>query len=144
MKKANNGKWSNANPRSSGNDEAFRKAVPAAVMAKFERLEATHKNSMENAPFFIGAVLAGNFAGLSSGAEFLLYVMLCWFANLGATDTLNTATGAFLALRVLYIFSYANISTNKMSFIRSAIWIASVSVLFRLYWLAGNALAARG
>lgn len=33
---------------------------------RYERAEAAHANGMENAPFFIGAVLAGNFAGLDA------------------------------------------------------------------------------
>ncbi|PVI06631.1 hypothetical protein DM02DRAFT_609811 [Periconia macrospinosa] len=121
MKKANNGKWNNANPRGTG--ETNKRAVPAAVQAKFERMEASHANSMENAPFFIGAILAGNQAGLSS-------------------DTMNTAAGLFLALRVLYLFAYANIARTRYSYVRSLLWALSMAVLIRLYWAAGDKLIA--
>ena len=45
----------------------YRKTTPAALFARYERAEAAHRNGMENAPFFIGAMLAGNWAGLSAG-----------------------------------------------------------------------------
>ncbi|CAI6335895.1 unnamed protein product [Periconia digitata] len=123
LKNANNGRWNNANPRSAQNGENWRKSIPAAVISKYERLEAAHSNSMENAPFFIGAVIAGNLAGLSS-------------------DTMNTATMSFLALRVLYVIAYGTIKSTKYSYIRSLIWAVSTGVLMRLYWQAGNKLIA--
>lgn len=67
MLKANNGKWNNVNPRGADTNPSYQKSVPAETYAKFERAEAAHKNSMENAPFFVGAVLAANMAGVSAG-----------------------------------------------------------------------------
>lgn len=65
IKKSNNNKWNNHNPRSTETNDRYKKAVPSDVYAMYERAEAAHKNSIENAPLFIGAVLSGNLAGLS-------------------------------------------------------------------------------
>lgn len=46
MKKANNNKWNNANPRGSETDERYKKSVPAQIYATYERAEAAHKNGM--------------------------------------------------------------------------------------------------
>lgn len=62
-KKANKGFWDNTNPRNTGYLE---KNIPKEALAKYERAEAAHANGMENAPYFIGAVLAGNLAGLDA------------------------------------------------------------------------------
>lgn len=62
-KQANNGHWDNTNPR---NTSYLEGKVPKEALARYERAEAAHLNGMESAPFFIGAVLAGNFAGLEA------------------------------------------------------------------------------
>ena len=62
-KKANKGFWDNTNPRNIGYLE---KNISKEALAKYERAEAAHANGMENAPYFIGAVLAGNLAGLDA------------------------------------------------------------------------------
>lgn len=62
-RKANKGFWDNTNPRNTGYLE---KNIPKEALAKYERAEAAHANGMENAPYFIGAVLAGNLAGLDA------------------------------------------------------------------------------
>ena len=67
LKKANNGKFNNANPRGNDTLASYKKTVPSDVLGCFERAKAAHSNMMENAPFFVGAVLAGNMARLSAG-----------------------------------------------------------------------------
>jgi uncharacterized MAPEG superfamily protein len=67
LKKANNGKFNNANPRGAETLAAYKKTVPSDVLGLCERSKAAHANMMENAPFFVGAVLAGNMVGLSAG-----------------------------------------------------------------------------
>jgi uncharacterized MAPEG superfamily protein len=67
LKNANNGNYNNVNPRGADTIAAYKKTVPSDVLGCFERAKATHSNMMENAPYFIGAVLAGNVAGLSPG-----------------------------------------------------------------------------
>lgn len=74
MKKANNNRWDNRNPRGTDTNAAYAKAVPAEVYARFERAEAAHKNAMENVPWFVGAVALGNWAGLSA-SEFLVFLV---------------------------------------------------------------------
>lgn len=73
VKKANNGKFNNVNPRAPDTLAAYKKTVPSDVLGCFERGKAAHANLMESAPFFIGAVLAGNMVGLSAGMPRSLY-----------------------------------------------------------------------
>ncbi|ORY08715.1 hypothetical protein BCR34DRAFT_569499 [Clohesyomyces aquaticus] len=124
IKAANNKKWDNANPRGLETADRYQKAVPKDVWCRFERAEAAHKNLLENAPFFVGAILLGNMAGLSA-------------------VTHNSAM-AYLGIRVLYTLTYIKVSGQGLSRLRTALWAASTAVLFRLVWKAGNVIAARG
>ncbi|KAF2275913.1 uncharacterized protein EI97DRAFT_458911 [Westerdykella ornata] len=122
VKRANNNKWNNANPRGTSTTNTYQKCVPEATFARFERAEAAHKNLMENAPFVVGAVAVGNWAGLGSG-------------------TLNTVLGTYLALRVLYVAFYINVTSNKYSYLRTLVWTASTTLLMGLFVKAGNKIA---
>ncbi|KAF2192445.1 hypothetical protein K469DRAFT_735448 [Zopfia rhizophila CBS 207.26] len=122
IKKANNKKWDNCNPRGVDTAAKYQKSVPAEVFAKFERAEAAHKNMMENAPLFIGAVIAGNIAGLPA-------------------STLNAATGVYLALRIVYIGLYIKVTRQKYSYLRTTTWFIFTAVLFGLFIKASNKLA---
>jgi uncharacterized MAPEG superfamily protein len=64
IKSANNKKWNNANPRGAETCELYKKVVPRDVFQRFERAEAAHKNLMEGAPWFIGAIVLGNAMGM--------------------------------------------------------------------------------
>ncbi|KAF1936536.1 hypothetical protein EJ02DRAFT_82764 [Clathrospora elynae] len=119
LKKANNNQRDNTNPRSTANLEHFQKVVTADIFAKSERAEACHLNGMENAPFFIGAVVVGNFVGLGA-------------------STMNIISGTYLGLRVLYSILYINTTTQKASFARSGVWFAGVVLLVTTYVKAGN------
>ncbi|KAF9699055.1 hypothetical protein EKO04_002997 [Ascochyta lentis] len=119
-KKANKGFWDNTNPRRTGYLE---KNIPKDVFAKYERAEAAHTNGMENAPYFIGAVLAGNFAGLDA-------------------STMNIYTGVYIGLRALYNILYVNTTTLKNSRARSLVWIAGLLTIFTLYIKAANKVLA--
>ncbi|CAN9263861.1 unnamed protein product [Alternaria alternata] len=112
FKKGANGQLDNANPRGASTLEFYRKCCPGPLYTKAERAEACHKNNMENAPFFIGAILAGNLAGLDSGA--------------------------YIGLRLVYSFMYVKIQTNTPSYLRSITWTASVAVLMTMFVKAGN------
>ena len=70
FKAATNGQRDNTNPRGASTLEHYRKCTPEAIYAKAERAEACHQNNMENAPFLIGAVLAGNAVGLDTSKSF--------------------------------------------------------------------------
>jgi uncharacterized MAPEG superfamily protein len=73
FKAATNGHRNNANPRGTSTLSHYRKICSKDVFEKAERAEACHMNSMENAPFFVGAVVAGNLAGLPPSTPFLGY-----------------------------------------------------------------------
>ena len=122
IKKANNGRWNNANPKSTAYHATMEKSVPAEVFATYERSEAAHKNAMENLPLFATAVILGNMAKLPA-------------------NTLNTVVGAYLGLRVAYTFAYINTTSQRLSFVRTGIWAASVSSLIYLLVRSGNVLA---
>ncbi|RDL41009.1 Uncharacterized protein BP5553_00988 [Venustampulla echinocandica] len=104
IKKANNGRWDNTNPRSSNWDDTLRKSTPAEVYGRFTRAEAAHNNGLENLPLFVGAILAANLAKLS-------------------TRDVNTFAAAYLGLRVVYTLLYINVTRNRSSFWRTGIWI---------------------
>ncbi|KAF2867956.1 hypothetical protein BDV95DRAFT_501944 [Massariosphaeria phaeospora] len=124
MKSANNNKFDNVNPRGSEASAKYQKAIPAAVYTRFERAEAAHKNALESAPLFIGAVLAGTVVGLPAGF-------------------LNAAIGSYLGLRIVYTALYINVTTRKYSFARTLTWAASTLLLFGIYIKAGNKTIAQ-
>lgn len=119
IKKANNGRRNNANPRSVDTHQHYKKVCPAAVWARWERAEAAHNNALENAPLFIGTIIIGNVVGLSP-------------------DTLNIATGVALGLRLVYTLLYIGISKNKPSYARSMVWAGFVGTLVTVLIKAGN------
>ncbi|KAF1958558.1 hypothetical protein CC80DRAFT_591513 [Byssothecium circinans] len=123
IKKSNNGKWDNVNARGTGTVASYQKVASAEVFARFERAKAAHKNGLESAPFFIGAMIAGNLAGLPA-------------------DTMNFAAGGFLALRILYTFVYINTTRQRYSYFRSFTWWVGSLLWLRIYWKAGNKLSA--
>ncbi|KAH7126941.1 hypothetical protein B0J11DRAFT_526813 [Dendryphion nanum] len=125
IKKSNNNNFNNANPHSLTTTAEYQKTVPAKVFARYERAEAAHHNAMENAPFFVGAVVLGNWVGLEHG-------------------TMNFATGAVLLLRLVYTLLYIRIEKTQFSHARSAVWAAGVGVLMGLYIKAGNVVVGRG
>jgi uncharacterized MAPEG superfamily protein len=102
MKKANNGRWNNSNPRSSKGDAILREPTPAEVYGRYERAEAAHKNGMENLPVFVGAVLAGNIANVN-------------------TSTLNAFVVSYLCLHLAYTVVYISVSSHRFSLFRTAI-----------------------
>lgn len=141
-KKANNGHWDNTNPR---NTSYLEQKVPKEALARYERAEAAHANGMENAPFFIGAVLAGNFAGLDASKYpgNWKYTRSWNYAD-EDTATLNAYTGVYIGLRVLYNVLYVRTTTLKSSRARSLVWLVSTVSLFVLYFKAANRMLARG
>jgi uncharacterized MAPEG superfamily protein len=115
---ATNGKWNNASPRSSSWNSELQKSVPAKTLALFERLEAIHNNALENLPIFIGAVLAGNVAGLGE-AEMNAFVV------------------SYLALRVVYTGIYARGTSQKGSFVRTVVWFTNLILAMGVFVRAG-------
>jgi hypothetical protein len=66
LKKVDRSLLNNHNPRSTTLKPLQQQSMPAECYARYERAEASHKNGMENAPFFVGAVVAGNIARLGA------------------------------------------------------------------------------
>ena len=56
--------------------------------------------------------------------------------------TMNTYTGAYIGLRLIYNLLYINTTTLKKSRARSIVWIASTLGLFTLYIKAANKFLA--
>ena len=122
---ARNGKMNNHNPRGQANMEEIKKTVPKETWQRIERSKAAHQNSLENLPLFATAVICGNIARLNP-------------------DTLNTACGSFLALRVAYLVAYISTTDNRLSFARTGIWASSVAVCLYVMISAGNVMVNGG
>lgn len=120
--KANNGRWENSNPRSSNWDATLRKSIPAEIYGRYERAEAAHKNGFENLPIFVGAILAGNIAHLS-------------------TPLLNAFVIVYMILRILYTGVYISVTQNRTSFLRTAIWLVSTMLCMAIFVRGGIALS---
>ncbi|KAF2823356.1 hypothetical protein CC86DRAFT_372332 [Ophiobolus disseminans] len=124
IKSSNNNKWDNLNPRGIATNASYQKHVPAECYALFEKAEAAHKNGLESAPFFVGAVVLGNVVGL------------------GAL-TMNIFSGSYLALRTLYTVLYLRCTTQETSRLRSLTWMASVGCVVGVYVAAGSKWAGK-
>ncbi|KAF2198949.1 hypothetical protein GQ43DRAFT_377403 [Delitschia confertaspora ATCC 74209] len=122
IKKARNGKWDNTNPRGGNAASDIQKSVPKDVFARYERCEGAHKNSMENAPFFMCAMLVGNVVGLPA-------------------NTMNTAAAAYMGLRIAHTLLYINVTSQKYSYLRTLVYTISTIVLQRLFFQAAWKLA---
>jgi uncharacterized MAPEG superfamily protein len=133
--------WNNHNPRSAKLTTLYHENIPAECFARYERAEAAHLNGMENAPFFVGAVLAGNMAGVNTRTY--SFRNLTFRLLRSASGTMNIASGSYVALRVLYTVLYVNIGSQKLSYFRSLTWGASVASLMWLYVKAGKVWALR-
>jgi uncharacterized MAPEG superfamily protein len=70
---------------------------------------------------FASAVVAGNLAGLPA-------------------TTLNTLTGGYLLSRVIYNIVYINNTSEGMSNVRTAVFLAGVVQIMTLFVKSGNAL----
>ncbi|KAH7047434.1 hypothetical protein B0J12DRAFT_666811 [Macrophomina phaseolina] len=114
IKRANNGRWANANAQGSAFKSHLQRTIPAPTLAKFERAESAHRNGLENLPLFAAAVLAAAHAGVEPAA-------VAWTA------------WAFCGLRVVYNGIYIHVSDNKVSFARSAVWAVGVLLCFSLF-----------
>ncbi|KAI9675496.1 MAG: hypothetical protein M1829_003300 [Trizodia sp. TS-e1964] len=112
IRRANNGRWDNANPRSAAWMSSMQKTVPAATYARYERSRAAHQNSFENMPLYFAAIILGNMAKLPPA-------------------TLNSVAGASLVLRALYTLFYVETTSRRWSFARTGIWY--LSVMAQLY-----------
>ncbi|ORY92813.1 hypothetical protein BCR35DRAFT_298367 [Leucosporidium creatinivorum] len=116
------GRWHNVSPR--GNVERAASKLTAAQLATFKRAAGAHTNGLEAFPLFGAAVLAGNWAQLSSAV-------------------LNKWSIIYLLLRALYNPVYIGGSTERLAAFRSLIWFASQGVSLYLLKLSGDAALGR-
>lgn len=116
-------KWDNTCPRSATLKEKIKSQLSEAEYARYERAEACSANLFENLSLFASAVIVGNMAGLKN---------------------LNTFVGAYLGLRIVYAFAYIGISSSSASYIRSALWVASFSLCFRVFAQASKVFGIKG
>ncbi|KII87936.1 hypothetical protein PLICRDRAFT_111654 [Plicaturopsis crispa FD-325 SS-3] len=107
--------YNNVNPRANLDRLAGKEGISPEFAARIARMEGAHQNGNEMLPVWIGAILAGNQAGLDA-----------W--------TLNVASVIFLTLRVLYNYVYI----NKSGGLRTLVWVLGMIVPMTLYVKAGN------
>ena len=114
IKRANNGRYDNANAKGNAFVSSLQKTVPAETLAKFERCESAHRNGLENLPFFAAAVLATKIAGVDP-------------------TFVNVSAWSYIALRVLYNYCYITIKSHRKSLLRSAVWGVSTAVCITMF-----------
>ncbi|WVQ77960.1 hypothetical protein IAT38_000041 [Cryptococcus sp. DSM 104549] len=96
----------NVNPRESLDLMQKSDKYKPETVAKLRRRQAAHENCFENEAVFIGAVIAGNQVGLSP-------------------KYMNIMSVTYFLLRLVYIFLYINVTDQKKSLWRTAVYWAS-------------------
>jgi uncharacterized MAPEG superfamily protein len=121
----NKQKWDNANSKSEKFSALLRKNLPPNTLAKYERARAAHNNMLsENMALFVGAVLAGNMAGLE--ARFM-----------------NNIIGGYLLSRVAYLGCYLYIRRQKYALMRTTVFNMGCGLLLWVYFKAAGVYAAK-
>ncbi|TFK72112.1 hypothetical protein BDN72DRAFT_836707 [Pluteus cervinus] len=116
--------YDNVQPRSNTAKLVEDKKIPPEVAARIERMEGAHLNGNEAFPLWTAAVLAGNVVGLNN------YV-------------LNITSLTYIGMRLLYNTIYINHRTSAVSWIRSSVFFASVSLPISLLIRAARKAADR-
>lgn len=112
-------RWDYANPRSVEWNTAIEQGMSKEEFAEFERAEAAHKNGMENFPIFASALILGTVVKLSN-------------------FSMNVLATSFLGLRILYAIAYIKTSNSKKTFIRSLLWISSLTICMSLFIMSAG------
>lgn len=122
---SNKQKWDNANSKGEKFSASLRKNLPPDALGKYERARAAHNNMLsENMALFVGAVLAGNMAGLD--ASFM-----------------NNIIGWYLASRVAYLACYIYIRRQKYALMRTTVFNVGCGLLLWVYFKAAGAYAVK-
>ena len=125
----------NANPRSTSNQEEISSRLSSEELARYERAEAAHKNNFENLPLYIGAVFAGLLAEQATkGTIGKTYV------SSGVSTGLTRFVYGWFALRGLYNVAYIATTDQKVSYLRSGLYFATVGLAFEQFWNAAQIL----
>lgn len=114
----------NANPHGSGYVKAIEKGLGPKGFQQYERAESAHRNTIENAPLFIGTVLATILAEKTSGQD------------LGSTSFAAT----FFGLRILYTLLYINTESEAWAKLRSFTFLGTVGLAAWQIWKSAVAL----
>lgn len=121
----NKQKWDNANPRSDRLTSSLKKNLAPDTLGKYERARAAHSNMLsENMALFIGAIFAGNMAGLDAGF-------------------MNNITAGYLASRIAYLVCYIYIRRHKYALMRTTAFNVGCALLLWVYFKAAGSYAAK-
>ncbi|KAL2066318.1 hypothetical protein VTL71DRAFT_2389 [Oculimacula yallundae] len=117
-------KFSNVSPRTYVGDLQKDQTIDQATKDRIIRAEGAQTNGFENLGLFAAAVVAGNLAGLPAA-------------------TLNTLSGGYLALRILYNYIYITNTSESAANLRSVVFVTGVGFIWTLFIKSGNALRER-
>ncbi|GAM89485.1 hypothetical protein ANO11243_075240 [Dothideomycetidae sp. 11243] len=96
-----------------------------AEVDRIKRAEAAHANAVEHYPVFVAGMLAATLAGVRPG-------------------TVNACGTLYTLARSAYIVAYVRTTTEKLSYIRSALWWVGNVAVFWLVWSTGKVVDASG
>ncbi|GAA5847389.1 hypothetical protein JCM3766R1_004699 [Sporobolomyces carnicolor] len=92
------------------------------VVGKFVRAEAATSNTYETLPLFAVAVVAGAVARLPLEAQ-------------------HRFAFTYVGIRALYSLLYINVTSRKLSSLRSAVWMTGIVSIFHQFIQAGKAFS---
>lgn len=118
-------KHDNSNPHGSSASKRTTSALSPALLAKYERSEACHRNCMENMPIFYASLLVGLLAEQKSGRD------------LG----LGTFAVGWMVSRVIYVGNYIVTESKEWSLLRSLMYFVGTGWCFKMCWKAAGELA---
>ncbi|KAF1990083.1 hypothetical protein K402DRAFT_349176 [Aulographum hederae CBS 113979] len=95
-----------------------------AQLDTLKRRQAAHANAVENYPFFLGAMIFAELAGLEPAV-------------------VNRYAVVYTVIRTVYAVLYARVEKKVLSYLRSVCWWVGNITCFRLIWFAGKALEAK-
>jgi len=95
-------------------------ALSSRTRGRILRAEAAAADTVESAPYFAAAVLAGNQVGFSDGL-------------------LNFVSLAYLATRMAYIVAYILSETVTVALLRATLFFVGHSLIWAVFILAGKA-----
>ncbi|KAF2861749.1 hypothetical protein K470DRAFT_29523 [Piedraia hortae CBS 480.64] len=120
------GRHDNRNPKSTTMQETLRQRLSARDFAAFERAESCHRNSLENMPLYVAAVLAGVLAEKKAGAGSVGLSNFCVMWHL---------------IRLLYTANYIMTETIRWSYLRSLLYFAGTGYAFATLYKSARVLA---
>ena len=105
-------------PRNLGQLAGSDPALPSRIRGRIIRAEAAAQDTVESAPYFAVAMLAGNQAGLPSGL-------------------LNALSVAYLVTRIAYVDAYIYSETVIVASLRAALFSIGHMIIWSVFILVG-------